>query len=157
MVREMMFRLISRRVRAGRFLDLCAGCGVVGLEAISRGAMLVTFVERSARLASHLRANLKKIGVHENRGQVQEIEALPFLARCAKRKRVWDIVFVGHAEASSPEIIETVARGKMLAPNGVIVIEHPSTSPLPDDLGNLRRWRNLERDGYALSFYNRKS
>ena len=49
-VRESMFRLLARKVRAGRFLDLCAGNGTIGIEAISRGAMLGSFVERSARM-----------------------------------------------------------------------------------------------------------
>jgi hypothetical protein len=49
-LREVMFRLIFRRVRAGRFLDLCAGSGAVGIEAISRGALISTFVERSGKM-----------------------------------------------------------------------------------------------------------
>lgn len=157
-MRESMFRILARRVRAGRFLDLCAGCGTVGLEAISRGAMLATFVERSSKFASHLKSNLKECGIHENRGQVYELEAIPFLKRSARRKRVWDIVYVGHLpDTKTDEIIDTIGRGTVLARGGVAVIEHASEPGLPENLGVLRQWRTLEKDGNSLSFYNRSA
>ena len=156
-IRETLFRLLSRRVRAGRFLDLCAGCGTIGLEALSRGAMLITFVERSGRMVSFLRKNLSEYNVRDGHSQVNEIEAIPFLVRAAARKRKWDVIYVGRpSEMQSEELIEVISRGRLVAPKGVIVIEHPAETPLPEELGMLRQWRSIAKDGTSLSFYNRK-
>ena len=155
-LREQMFRVLAKRVRAGRFLDLCAGCGTIGIEAISRGAMLATFVECSSRMASHLRNNLKEAGVHENRGQVVEIEAVPYLNRCSRRGRVWDVVYLGRLDGEpGAQLIELLGRGRIIARGGVVVIEHSSDSALSETLGVLKQWRTIEKDGTSLSFYNR--
>jgi hypothetical protein len=64
-IREVMFKILYRRIRARRFLDLCAGCGAVGIEAMSRGALLGTFVERSAKMCSFIRKNMEVCGIKE--------------------------------------------------------------------------------------------
>jgi len=67
----MLFKFISpRKVRAARFLDICAGSGLVGLEAISRGAMLSTFVERSARMCSWIKKNVEQLGLKKGHTEV---------------------------------------------------------------------------------------
>ena len=57
-LREILFKIITRRIRGRRFLDVCAGSGAVGIEAISRGALLGTFVERSAKMCSFIKKNM---------------------------------------------------------------------------------------------------
>ena len=66
--------MISRRVKARRFLDLGAGVGTMGIEAISRGAMLSTFVERSARSCNFIRKNLDALGIKDGHGELVEME-----------------------------------------------------------------------------------
>jgi 16S rRNA (guanine(966)-N(2))-methyltransferase RsmD len=152
-----MFRMIFRRVRAGRFLDLCSGCGTVGLEAISVGSMLSTFVERSARVSSMLRKNLADLGVKDGHSEVVEMEAAPFLMRVGKRKRLWDVIFLGDvAESDRDELLDLLGRGRVIKPGGIAVIEHSSENPLPDTIGLLRRWRTINDENVSLSFYNRK-
>ena len=156
-VRDSMFRIIARRVRAGRFLDLCTGCGTVGIEAISRGAMLSTFVERSARSVALLRKNLAEMGIRDGHSEIIEMEAVPYVRRSAVRKRMWDVVFVSYTgEPSDAELLELVSRGQVIAPGGIAVIEHSPLTPLPEKLNALTQWRTLTKDGVALGFYNRK-
>ena len=156
-VRDSMFRVIARRVRGGRFLDLCAGCGTIGIEAISRGAMLSTFVERSARAATHLRKNLTDAGIKDGHFEVVEMEAVPYINRSADRKRTWDIVFAGAGGTETDsEIVEAVSRGRVIEPGGIAVIEHPAGLELPEKLGVLSKWRTITKDDVSISFYNRK-
>jgi 16S rRNA (guanine966-N2)-methyltransferase len=156
-LRDSMLRLIARRVRGARFLDLCAGCGMVGLEAISRGAMLSTFVERSARAASFLRKNIAEMNIKDGHAEVVEMEAAPYLKRAAQRKRKWDVVFVARTGGpDDAELLELIGRGRVIELGGIAVVEHKSDEPLPEKLGLLVHWRTLEKDGTSISFYNRK-
>jgi 16S rRNA (guanine966-N2)-methyltransferase len=157
-LREMLFKLISpRQVRASRFLDICAGSGLVGLEAISRGAMLGTFVDRSARMATWIRKNAEELGIKSGHAEVIESEVLPFLKDMASRRRRWDIVyFCPPTDGTASEMFKYLGRGVTIAPGGTLVIEHPSEMELPEPLGGLIKARNHKMDGRTLSFFTRK-
>ena len=157
-VREIMFKILFRRVRAGRVLDLCAGCGTIGLEAISRGSMISTFVERSARLCSLIRKNLENIGIKDGHGEVNEIEVIPFLKRAAKRRRFWDVVYFTCPKIEdAEEIMECFSRGTAITPGGTLVIEHDAETTYPEKMGVLKRWRVVVQDDTALTFYSRNT
>jgi 16S rRNA (guanine966-N2)-methyltransferase len=157
-MRETMFKILFRRVRAGRFLDMCAGCGIVGIEAISRGAIVSTFVERSARMNTLIKNNLKNCEIKEGHGEVFEMEAVPFMKKMLKRRRFWDVVFFDQPyEANYDEVLKYFSRGATIKLNGVLVIEHHSDRFLPEKLGVLKRWRVIIQDDSAISFYERRS
>lgn len=156
-IREAMFKLIFRRVRAGRFLDLCAGVGTVGVEAISRGALLCTFVERSAKMCALIKKNLEACGIKEGHGEVFEIEAIPFLKQMSKRRRFWDVVFFDPPyDTNYDEVLSYLSRGVCIKPQGILVIEHHSEMFFPERLGVLKRWRVVNLGETSLSFYERK-
>ena len=156
-VRDIMFKILFRRVRAGRFLDLCAGSGTMGIEAISRGAIISTFVERSAKMCSFIKKNLQSVGIKEGHGEICEMEVLPFLKKMAKRRRVWDVVYFNPPyDADYEEILNFLKRGTAVKPSGVLVIEHHAEMFFPENLGVMKRWRVVVQDEIALSFYERK-
>lgn len=156
-VREAMFRLLARRVRAGRFLDLCAGSGTVGIEALSRGAMLGTFVDRSARMCSCIRRNLDTCGVKDGHFEVVGMEVLPFLRRAGRRRRFWDIVYCDPPAGSDFDpYLKCFGNGYTLRPGGLLVIEHPSRISFPENVGLLRRWRNITKDDISLTIFERR-
>lgn len=157
-LREIMFKIIFRKVRARRFLDLCAGAGTVGIEAISRGALLGTFVERSAKMCSFIRKNMETCGINEGHGEVVELECVPFLKRMMKRKRYWDVVYFDPPYgADYEEALTYFKRGAAVAPNGgVLVIEHHAEMFFPENLGPLKRRRVILQGDSALSFYERR-
>lgn len=156
-VREVMFRILFRRVRAARFLDLCAGSGMVGLEAISRGALLATFVERSAKMCSVIKKNMEACAVKIGHGEVVQAEAAPFLKQIEKRRRCWDVVYYDPPfDADYDEVLDFFARGAALKTRGVLVIEHHSEMFFPENFGVLKRWRVLVQGETALSFYEKK-
>jgi 16S rRNA (guanine966-N2)-methyltransferase len=156
-MRETMFKILFRRVRAGRFLDLCAGSGMVGIEAISRGALIGTFVERSAKMCSYIKKNLAACGIKEGHGEVVEMEAVPFMIKMSKRKRFWDVVYFDPPyDSSYEEALKYFARGATVKPNGILVIEHHSEMFFPEKIGVLKRWRVIIQGDSAISFYERK-
>ncbi|MEZ5344720.1 MAG: 16S rRNA (guanine(966)-N(2))-methyltransferase RsmD [Pyrinomonadaceae bacterium] len=156
-IREIFFRILLRRVRAGRFLDLCAGSGTMGIEAISRGALIGTFVERSSKLCSFIKANLETLGIKTGHGEIFEIEVVPFLKRMEKRRRFWDVVFYDPPyDADYDEVLEYFKAGVAIRKGGVLVIRHHVEMFFPETMGDLRRWKVVVEDESALSFYERK-
>jgi 16S rRNA (guanine(966)-N(2))-methyltransferase RsmD len=156
-LREIMFKVASRRVRAGRFLDLGAGMGIVGLEALSRGAMIGTFVERSARMCSFIRKNAGSLGIKDGHGEILECEILPFLKTAAKRKRCWDLVYFGTRSGIDDEdAFRLFGRGVPIAAGGLLLIEHSSDCEYPERIGVLSRWRTIANDNSTITFYERK-
>jgi 16S rRNA (guanine(966)-N(2))-methyltransferase RsmD len=156
-VREIAFKILSRRVRAGRFLDLCAGCGMVGLDALSRGAMIASFVDRSKRMCDIIKKNLENCGIKDGHGEVIEAEVVPFLKKMSKRKRFWDIVYFGPPDnADHDAVLEYFGRGTAVARGGLLLIEHHKDLFFPEKLGLLTRSRVVVVDDKALSFYERK-
>ncbi len=155
-IRETMFKIISRRVRGKRFLDLCAGSGSVGIEAISRGALLGTFVERSAKMCSFIKKNMAAMEIKEGHGEIFEIEVVPFLKRMQKRRRFWDVVFLDPPyDTNYDEILEYVSRGVCIKPRGTFIIEHHAEMFFPEKLGVLKRWKVIVEGESALIFYER--
>lgn len=155
-LREILFKIITRRIRGRRFLDVCAGSGAVGIEAISRGALLGTFVERSAKMCSFIRKNMESLAIKEGHGEVFESEAVPFLKQMAKRRRYWDVVFLDPPyDTNYDEILAYFSRGVCIKPKGLLVIEHHAEMFFPENLGVLKRWRVIVEGDSALSFYDR--
>jgi 16S rRNA (guanine(966)-N(2))-methyltransferase RsmD len=155
-VREIAFKALSRRVKAGRFLDLGAGAGTIGIEAISRGAMLATFVERSARMCSLIRKNLSALEIKNGHGEVIEMEALPFLKRTARRRREWDVVYLDLSnDESHAAIVDHLSRASSIKVSGVLVLQHASSSTFPEKINCLTRRRTVEQGETILSIYER--
>ena len=156
-IREIMFKILYRRIRAKRFLDLCAGSGTIGIEAMSRGALLGTFVERSAKMCSFIRKNMETCGIKEGHGEVIQVEVVPFLKQMKKRKRCWDVVYYDPPyDANYDEVLNYLSRGTALEKGGILVIEHHAEMFFPEKIGTLKRWRVVVQEDTALSFFERK-
>lgn len=156
-IREVTFKILFRRIRAKRFLDLCAGCGTVGIEAISRGAIISTFVERSAKMCSFIKKNLESCGIKEGHGEVIEMEVAPFLKKMWKRRRFWDVVYFDPPYNDNyDEVLKYLSRGATVTPGGILVIEHHSEMFFPEKIGVLKRFRVVVQGETTLSFYERK-
>lgn len=157
-LREIMFKILYRKIRARRFLDLCAGCGAVGIEAMSRGALLGTFVERSAKMCGFIKKNMEACGIKEGHGEVVQAECVPFLKQMMKRKRFWDVVYYDPPyDVNYDEVLDYFAKGAAIEPEGgILVIEHHAEMFFPEKIGQLKRWRVVVQGDSALSFFERK-
>jgi 16S rRNA (guanine966-N2)-methyltransferase len=159
-IREALFNVLGKRVRFARFLDLCAGSGIIGIEAISRGSSLCTFVERSAKMCHFIGLNLSTCEISPTgHGEVVQMEIIPYLKRMAARGRRWDIVYFDPPyQADYNEVLRFFAKGACLRKEGgVLVIEHHAEMFFPETLGKLERRRVIREDETALTFYERVS
>lgn len=132
-VRETLFNWLSGRVAGARCLDLFAGSGVLGLEALSRGAAHVTFVEHDTHAAREIRARLTEWGASE-RGRVVETDARRFLAG---RAQTFDVAFLDPPFASDllADAVMRLEQGGWLADGALIYLERATQSqapPLPE-------------------------
>jgi 16S rRNA (guanine(966)-N(2))-methyltransferase RsmD len=154
-LRETLFNVLAPRIAETRFLDLCAGSGAVGIEALSRGASHVTFVDRSRKMCGLVEANLDLCGVPEDETEVVLSEAREFLRRAvAHSTEAWDIAFFDPPYANDYlPVLTTFGGGALLQPEGVLVVEHHHKNELKDEVGALRRWRIIKQGDSCLSFF----
>ncbi|TGD72738.1 16S rRNA (guanine(966)-N(2))-methyltransferase RsmD [Mangrovimicrobium sediminis] len=132
-VRETLFNWLTPEVHGARCLDLFAGSGALGLEALSRGAAHCDFVDTSPRVIRQLRQHLDTLGAGAA-GCCHQRPALDYLAGQSDAAQPWDIVFVdppfGHALAG-PSCAQLDARG-LLAPDALVYLETGAGEPLPE-------------------------
>jgi 16S rRNA (guanine966-N2)-methyltransferase len=148
-VRETLFNWLSSRVPGARCLDLFAGSGALGLEALSRGAAHVTFVERDPAAAREIAARLAEWGAHA--ASVEHADARAFLERPPVAP--FDIVFLDPPFASEL-LAQTTARleqGGWLAADALIYLECPaSAAPLAPPAWTALRAKRAGEVGYHL-------
>jgi 16S rRNA (guanine966-N2)-methyltransferase len=160
-LRETLFnvlapRIANRETGGARFLDLYAGSGAVGIEAVSRGAAHVEFVEKARPALKVLRENLARLKIVKG-VTVHDESASAFLRRPAPNP-AFDIVFLDPPYDLADEY-ETVLNlfgskaSKWLAADAVVIAEHRKKHPTEDSYGTLKRTRLLEQGDAALSFY----
>ncbi|HEX8920206.1 MAG TPA: RsmD family RNA methyltransferase, partial [Pyrinomonadaceae bacterium] len=143
-----------------RFLDLCAGSGAIGIEALSRGAADVTFVDRSAKICSFIESNLKRCEVPQGQATVILGDAIEFLRHTMMSESVaWDIAFFDPPYAADyAPVLAFFGEGATLKhKSGVLVVEHHCDNRLPDTVGALRRWRIIRQGESCLSFYEKQN
>lgn len=157
-LRETLFNVLAQRIEGAVFLDLYAGSGAVGLEALSRGAAQVVFVERAPEALKVLRGNLARLritaGFHVQPGSVAA-----YLRRArASRAAGFDLVFLDPPYDASEEYAATLgllggAAAGLLAEGALVIAEHRRKEPLEERYGALARARLLEQGDASLSFY----
>jgi 16S rRNA (guanine966-N2)-methyltransferase len=160
-LRETLFNVLAPNIAGARFVDLFAGTGAIGIEALSRGAAEVVFIENHAPAATLIRRNLESLGI--NTGvTVLAVDALRGLAMLASRKQQsdpsFDYVFLDPPYAAAEDyarVLEFLGSATLLAPGAIVVAEHRRNFDLREEAGALRRFRVLRQGDAALSFYRR--
>jgi len=157
-VREALFSILGTRVTGGRFLDLYAGTGAVGIEALSRGAVSVTFVEASPSTAALLRKNLHACHLAE-RARVWVGLADAFLQRRDRWDGPYNVVFADPPYAARKEldVLAGLGRAGLLSPDAVIVVEHASLDESRERIGPARLTRRYDYGDTVLSLYQNET
>jgi 16S rRNA (guanine966-N2)-methyltransferase len=155
-LRATLFEFLAPHIVGARLLDLCAGTGAVGLEALSRGAAFVTFVEHAPPRCALIETNLSRCGA-TTRAEVVPGEAAGFLARTAA-DATWDIAFFDppYATDYAPVLTHFSTGAPLRRRGGVLVVEHHCEHKLGAQLGVLHRWRLVRQGQSCLSFYERR-
>jgi len=155
-LRETLFNVLSPRIEGANSLDLYAGSGAVGMEALSRGAAHVEFVERAEPALRVLRANLARLGL--TAGFRIHAAGVAGVLRNMKPIAAFDVVFLDPPYDAAEEYAATLrllggnAAG-LLADGALVIAEHRKKERLDESYGALARTRLLEQGDAALSFY----
>ncbi len=158
-LRETLFNVLGSAVSGSRFLDLFAGTGAIGIEALSRGAKEVVFVENHLPAAALIRRNLESLGIQSG-ATVLAMDALRALDKLSTRQKRdamgFDFIFLDPPYAAANDyvrVLESLGSGNLLAPGGVVIAEHRRSFDLPEEAGALQCYRILQQGDAALSFY----
>src|SRR5262250_3293166 len=141
-LKETVFNILGPRVEGATFIDGCAGMGGIGIEAISRGATFVYFVEQSRKACQIIRENLKSLKVEEG----YKIIEMDLLKALDSIDTPLDIAFVDppyEREDLYDACLKRFGSSPLLAPDGLVIFEHSKRKELPNVSGTLRRIRSL--------------
>ncbi|MEP7361992.1 MAG: 16S rRNA (guanine(966)-N(2))-methyltransferase RsmD [Acidobacteriota bacterium] len=147
-LRETMFNILQTRLEGVPFVDAYAGTGAVGIEAMSRGAKPVVFIERSKAAAQVIKDNLASLGAL-GRAKLIHGSVGTYLA-----SQPAGIVFLD-PPYTMPEEYETAFVRLSKNPPDLVVVQHATQHPLPDEYPGFRRVRGLKQGDNSLSFYER--
>ena len=158
-LRETLFNVLADLVPGSRFVDLFAGTGAVGIEALSRGASEVIFIEKHAPAVALIKKNLESLEIRNHiRVLAQDgVQALERLAAepAALASRI-DLLFFDPPyadEAQYGNVLSFLGKSNLLADGAVVIAEHLRALDLPESFGKLERARVLRQGDAALSFY----
>ena len=160
-LRETIFNILAPRLPGARVLDLYAGTGALGIEALSRGAAVVTFVERDRRAQKLIEENLGRCGITDGyviiRASVTDALAQLHDRSAVANASPFDIAFLDPPYDRGPgtsEITATLASAANLMGQGaVVVLEHSRRRPSTPMAGRLVRTREVTAGESALAFY----
>jgi 16S rRNA (guanine(966)-N(2))-methyltransferase RsmD len=157
-LRETLFNVLAPRIEGAVFADLYAGSGAVGIEAISRGASLVYFVDSAPSAVAAIRSNLAALKITSG-FQILSSTVAAALTRLSER---CSIIFLDPPYAAGNDYagsLSGIGNGadSFLTPDGIVIAEHSRKmlQPLDGSYGPLKRYRVLEQGDAGLSFYSR--
>jgi 16S rRNA (guanine(966)-N(2))-methyltransferase RsmD len=158
-LRETLFNVLTAgnpsALEGSIWLDLFAGTGAVGIEALSRGAREVHFVESSEAARETIRRNLQSLGIAEGFEILQEELAHAFW-RMERQKVAADVVFLDppyRMKNAYSETLRALAESPLIWAMSVVIAEHEKKFDPGEEFGALRRFRHLVQGSTALSFY----
>lgn len=168
-LRETLFNILGEGVQGAVFIDLFAGSGAVGIEALSRGAQQAIFIERHASGVALLRRNLEALKIPPGgnyawregksfggNAEVLSLDALDALETLTDRGVRADLIFADPPYADTrayDTVLEWVGTSKLLQPNGRMIVDHDRRRMLPALSGQLERTRTVEQGDTVLTLY----
>jgi len=155
-IRKSLFDILGDKVVDASFLDLYAGTGSVGIEALSRGARYVLFVEKETRLTILIRENLGRLGL-EMRARVIEADVLNYSKEGRKfcLQEQFDLIFVGPPYKLNlvKDTLDLIFRLSLLKKNGWAICQHHFKEEVPEKEGFLSLFRKEHYGKMVMSFY----
>ena len=146
-LRETLFNILAPRIAGARVLDAYAGTGALGIEALSRGAAAVTFIEKDRRAQALIETNLAQCRIDSDYNLVRGAVALQ-----ASAFEPFDIVLLD-PPYTMPGHTALMKIDALVAPGGLVVLEHARRAPAPEQAGRLVRVRQVTSGDSMLSFY----
>lgn len=152
-VREALFSILGARTQQARVLDLFAGAGMLGVEALSRGAFEAVFVESGRQPLMVLRQNIEI--TKEPLCLILPIPVDRALTQLGKNGKTFDLIFMDppYGLGLVPRTLEGLVKHRLVAPGGCVVTEHETRFKSPREVGNLMRTDQRRYGDTTLSIY----
>ena len=153
-VKEALFSMIGPYFDGGEALDLFAGTGGLGIEALSRGMDRAVFVDADRKAIETVSSNAKAAKVEE-RSEIYRSDAVLALKAMAKRERSFDLVFLDppYRMKDVPDLLQFMDANAMLRDGATVVVEHESAHAYPERIGSLALRRRAAYGETAISIY----
>ncbi len=161
-VKQTLFAILEPDLPGAAFLDLCAGSGAAGIEALSRGAARAVFVESDRRVIGTIRENLAGTGLAGERATVVRAEAAAWLAADGRASGPFGVVFADPPYADTELLARLLAAlggdagGALLGPAARVVVKHHWRDRPPPRIGLLASERDRRFGETGLTFYRRE-
>jgi 16S rRNA (guanine966-N2)-methyltransferase len=155
-LRETLFNILRATVEGATFVDLYAGTGAVGIEALSRGAQHAIFVEQHAPAVALIRRNLESLGIGAE-AEILGMNVARAFERLEARRVHAQFIFLDPPYAADIEYqstLEALGESSVVAPGCRVIVEHLRKRELPERTGGLELARVVEQGDAALSFYS---
>lgn len=154
-LRETLFNILGPMLEGTTFVDLYAGTGAVGIEALSRGVRYAIFVEQHAPAVALIRRNLESLGIGAE-AEILSFDAARAIEKLEARRLHAQMIFLDPPYAADKEYedtLELLGESAIVAPGARVVVEHLRKRELPERMGDLELVRVVEQGDAALSFY----
>ena len=154
-VKEAVFSMLQFEIEGRRVLDLFAGSGQMGIEALSRGAKSAVFVDMRQDACAVVRANLEKTRLTPN-AQVLRSDYLSYLSHC---RETFDLIFLDppYAEIFLENALKSISEIDILSECGILICERPAEKTLPAQIGCLHVSREYRYGRVAVSLYRKNN
>ncbi|MCC2643781.1 MAG: putative Ribosomal small subunit methyltransferase [Nitrospira sp.] len=151
-VKEALFSILGEHITGARVLDLYAGTGSVGIEALSRGAAHVTFVESDRDALRLVHSNLQQFGL-EDSATICASQVRQFFRGWTERSGLYDIVFCDPPYHVTADLIELAKQwdARWMARDVIVILEHGRKEKLPSTLGLLSQVKRYDYGDTALT------
>lgn len=158
LVRKALFDMARQLIEDSRFLDLFAGTGSVGLEALSRGASKCTFVDVSSTATNLIAKNLDKLG-YTGKSNLEQGEVAATLQKFDDRARRFDVCFLGppYGSGLAEKTLDLLDKMEVVRPGGVVIAEVFHKNSLSDEMAHLTEIDSREYGQTKLVFYRREA
>lgn len=152
--REMVYNVLGQYFDGGAALDLYAGTGAMGIEALSRGVATCVFVDRDPVAVRTIDDNLRTLAIPRERATTVRADAIAWLRGHGETR--FDLIFLDppYAQGAVPEAIRAIAEGRMLSPDGIVVAETDRSFENAADLSGIALFREVPAGNSKFAFYH---
>lgn len=152
-VKEALFNILGQTMQGSSFLDLFAGTGAIGIEALSRGAESLVLVEKGPQALRVIKENLELTGLGNN---AKVINKDVYIAMETLQSEQYDYIFMDppYLKEHEGKVLCIIDRLSLLKDNGIVVIERSKLDTLPLQVGRIKLYREEKYGDTVLSFYH---
>ncbi|MDI9476619.1 MAG: 16S rRNA (guanine(966)-N(2))-methyltransferase RsmD [Natronincolaceae bacterium] len=153
-VKESIFNIIRTKLCGSIVIDLFAGSGGLGIEALSRDADKAYFVDNNKNSIRLIESNLKKTGLIDN-SEMVHMDVLDGIVGLGKHRVKADVIFLDppYSRGFIKPALEAIFAHNILQPDGIIIAEHDIKDEVPDNVHELKKYRTNKYGNVAISFY----